>query len=143
MRDPLAWGGLWAWLGVLAWEIWQPPASHLLLGVVFMAALALAGRQHHGAALAWLAGAFLLGSAAAAIQPSPQVLPSQASLQGVVLSTSGRSVRAQTTAGPLTLRFAEAPPVGTRFAAWTTAGNPPPQLPGSFGTPTPYRAVRR
>jgi len=131
------------WLGVLAWGDWQPPAPTLLLGVASMAALALVGRNHRAAVLAWIAGAFLVGSAAAAIQPEPPILPDRAALQGVVRSVSGRSVQAQTTAGLLTLRFTEAPSVGTRFAAWTTAGSPAPQLPGSFGAPAPYRAVRR
>lgn len=143
MRDPLAWGGLWMWLGVLAWTYWQPPADHLLVGVGSMGALALLVRTRHAGMLAWIAGAFLAGSAAAAIEPAPRVLPEPSALQGVVLSASGRSVRAQTTEGLLTLRFSQPPPVGARFAAWTTAGHPTPKLPGSFGAPAPYRAVRR
>jgi competence protein ComEC len=144
MRQPLAWGGLWMWLGVLLGARLPVPAEALLAGVWFMGALALAGRRWRAAALAWPVGALLAGAGALAIQPPTPTLPDSAVVQGVVRSASGLTAQASTDAGPLRLQFPDAaPPVGTAFAAWTGPGRPSPRLPGEPSQPPADRAVRR
>ena len=141
MREPLLWAGVGVVIGAASWPWWEPPLW-ALVGVSGALGAAAALWTRAAPAL-FVAGAILLGAGAAAALPAPVAVGEEATILGEVRRVSGRTVYAETDAGPLALLFPmdTAPPaVGRGFAARTVPMAPASVLPGE---PDPATADRR
>jgi len=148
MNAPLLLPGLSLVFAVWLWPLWQPAAAGCLLAAASCGGLGLLAmrRSSNGLTLAaTCAAAFLAGSAAPARLPVGPTIAGEASVTGLVVSTSGfRADLALSTLndapaqGRLRLRFSEPPPPTGSHISAVGRGQPPwrAALPGE---PDPSR----